>query len=61
MSAKRGFSLIATANTRDKGVNDMSAALKRRFNIVVLPTPADLEMEVEIVKKGWGRFRRIIG
>ena len=29
--AKRGFSLIATANTRDKGVNDMSAALKRRF------------------------------
>src|SRR6266436_1397911 len=37
--AKKGFSIIATANTRDKGVNDMSAALKRRFNIVVLPTP----------------------
>lgn len=37
--ARKGFSLIATANTRDKGVNDMSAALKRRFNIVVLPTP----------------------
>ncbi|MDR2485280.1 MAG: AAA family ATPase [Treponema sp.] len=51
VSAKRGFSIIATANTRDKGVNDMSAALKRRFNIVVLPTPADLETEVEIVKK----------
>src|SRR6266567_2334847 len=34
--AKKGFSIIATANTRDKGVNDMSAALKRRFNIVVL-------------------------
>ena len=31
--------MIATANTRDRGVNDMSAALKRRFNIVILPTP----------------------
>lgn len=51
VSAKRGFSIIATANTRDKGVNDMSAALKRRFNIVVLPTPSNIETEVEIVKK----------
>ncbi|AIQ12953.1 AAA family ATPase [Paenibacillus durus] len=49
--AKKGFSMIATANTRDKGVNEMSAALKRRFNIVVLTSPADLETEVEIVKK----------
>jgi len=49
--AVRGFSLIATANTRDRGVNDMSAALKRRFNIVVLPTPADLETEVDIVRR----------
>jgi MoxR-like ATPase len=49
--AKRGFSVIATANTRDKGVNDMSAALKRRFNIVVLPTPKTLESEIEIVAK----------
>jgi MoxR-like ATPase len=51
IQAHRGFSIIATANTRDRGVNDMSAALKRRFNIVVLPTPADLGTEVEIVKK----------
>lgn len=42
--------MIATANTRDKGVNEMSAALKRRFNIVVLPSPADLESEMEIVR-----------
>lgn len=49
--AKRGFSVIATANTRDKGVNDMSAALKRRFNIVVLPTPKTIESEIEIVSK----------
>jgi MoxR-like ATPase len=49
--AKRGFSIIATANTRDKGVNDMSAALKRRFNIIVLPTPKTIESEIEIVSK----------
>jgi MoxR-like ATPase len=49
--AQRGFSVIATANTRDRGVNDMSAALKRRFNIIVLPAPADLDTEVNIVSK----------
>jgi len=49
--AARGFSVIATANTRDRGVNDMSAALKRRFNIVVLPSPSDLETEIDIVQK----------
>lgn len=48
--AQKGFSVIATANTRDKGVNEMSAALKRRFNIVILPTPSDLNSEMEIVK-----------
>lgn len=48
--AKKGFSVIATANTRDKGVNEMSSALKRRFNIVVLPTPSDMDTEIEIVK-----------
>ncbi len=49
--AVKGFAVIATANTRDRGVNDMSAALKRRFNMVVLPTPNTLETEVEIVRK----------
>lgn len=51
MPAARGFSIIATANTRDRGVNEMSAALKRRFNIIVLPAPADIETEVDIVRK----------
>ena len=51
VAAQKGFSVIATANTRDRGVNDMSAALKRRFNIVVLPTPKTLEIEIEIVRK----------
>ena len=50
MPARKGFSVIATANTRDKGVNEMSAALKRRFNIVVLPAPESLEAEMEIVR-----------
>lgn len=50
VAAKKGFSVIATANTRDKGVNEMSAALKRRFNIVVLPAPDDLDSEMEIVR-----------
>ncbi|WP_088547214.1 AAA family ATPase [Paenibacillus aquistagni] len=51
INAAKGFSIIATANTRDRGVNEMSAALKRRFNIIVLPTPSDMETEVEIVRK----------
>jgi MoxR-like ATPase len=51
LPAKRGFNLIATANTRDRGVNDMSAALTRRFNKVVLPVPQDVDTEVAIVQK----------
>ncbi len=51
LAAKRGFNLIATANTRDRGVNDMSAALTRRFNKVELPVPRDVDTEVEIVRK----------
>jgi MoxR-like ATPase len=50
VAAKKGFSVIATANTRDKGVNEMSSALKRRFNIVVLPPPSDMDTEINIVK-----------
>lgn len=48
--AQRGFNLIATANNRDRGVNDMSSALKRRFNTVILPTPETVEEEVAIVE-----------
>jgi MoxR-like ATPase len=48
--AVRGFNLIATANNKDRGVNDMSSALKRRFNTVVLPTPESLDEEVSIVQ-----------
>jgi MoxR-like ATPase len=51
VQARRGFNVIATANNRDKGVNELSSALVRRFNIVVLPVPDSLEQEVEIVAK----------
>jgi MoxR-like ATPase len=51
VQAVRGFNLIATANDRDRGVNELSSALKRRFNTVVLPVPASLEEEVDIVSR----------
>ncbi|MCO6490567.1 MAG: AAA family ATPase [Phaeodactylibacter sp.] len=50
VQARQGFNIIATANNRDKGVNELSSALRRRFNTVVLPLPATLEEEVAIVK-----------
>jgi MoxR-like ATPase len=50
VQARKGFNVIATANTRDRGVNELSSALRRRFNTVVLPLPQDLEEEVHIVR-----------
>lgn len=49
IQARKGFNIIATANNRDKGVNDLSSAMRRRFNTVVLPLPDSLDEEVEIV------------
>jgi MoxR-like ATPase len=49
--ARPGFNVIATANNRDKGVNELSSALKRRFNVVVLPPPATIEEETAIVTR----------
>ena len=54
--ATRGFNVIATANDRDKGVNELSAALKRRFNVVVLPLPDDMDQEAAIVAKRVGEM-----
>lgn len=50
VQAIEGFNVIATANNRDKGVHELSAALKRRFNTVILPTPESVEVEVTIVQ-----------
>lgn len=51
VQAVKGFNVVATANNRDKGVNELSSALKRRFNTVVLPLPDTPEQEVEIVRQ----------
>jgi MoxR-like ATPase len=56
--ANRGFNVIATANNRDKGVNELSSALKRRFNVVVLPLPDDIKQEIEIVTKRVGEMAK---
>ncbi|NOQ64062.1 MAG: AAA domain-containing protein [Methyloprofundus sp.] len=49
--AKSGFNIIATANSRDQGVNDLSAALKRRFNYIYIPIIADKATEIRIIKE----------
>ncbi|WP_433354581.1 ATP-binding protein [Microtetraspora malaysiensis] len=51
VQAAKGFNVIATANDRDRGVNELSSALRRRFNTVVLPVPASAEEEVDIVSR----------
>ncbi len=47
--AKPGFNMIATANSRDRGVNELSTALKRRFNFVTIPIVTNRRAEREIV------------
>jgi MoxR-like ATPase len=51
VQATKGFNVIATANNRDKGVNELSGALKRRFNTVILPVPETMDEEIDIVKR----------
>jgi MoxR-like ATPase len=51
VQAVKGFNVIATANDRDRGVNELSSALRRRFNTVVLPVPADVNDEIDIVTR----------
>ncbi len=49
--AQPGFNIIATANSRDQGVNDLSAALKRRFNYLYIPIVANKQTEIKIIKE----------
>jgi MoxR-like ATPase len=51
VQATKGFNVIATANDRDRGVNDLSSALRRRFNTVVLPVPDTMDEEIDIVRR----------
>lgn len=60
IQAVRGFNIIATANNRDKGVNDLSSALKRRFNTVILPVPDSMEEEMDIVKRRVESFEKVM-
>ena len=48
--AQEGFNVIATANSKDKGVNELSSALKRRFNFVTIPIVTDQKTEKEIIE-----------
>lgn len=58
--AQKGFNIIATANNRDKGVNDLSSALKRRFNTVILPVPDSMEEEIDIVKRRVESYEKVM-
>ncbi len=49
--AAPGFNLIGTANLRDRGVHEMSSALKRRFNFETVHPIADPTHEREVVLK----------
>jgi len=54
--AKDGFNVIATANTRDLGVNEMSAALKRRFNFETVFPIGDFKVEMDLVRDETSRL-----
>lgn len=58
--AQKGFNIIATANNRDKGVNDLSSALKRRFNTVILPVPDNMEEEIDIVRRRVESYEKVM-
>jgi len=47
--AEKGFNLVATANLRDRGVHEMSSALKRRFNFETVRPLADKALELKLV------------
>jgi MoxR-like ATPase len=60
VQAVKGFNVIATANNRDKGVNELSSALKRRFNTVILPVPDSMDEEIDIVKRRVESFEKVM-
>lgn len=47
--ARPGFNVVGSANLRDRGVNEMSSALKRRFNFETVRPLRDLEEETRLV------------
>lgn len=59
--SRAGFNCIATANTRDRGVNEMSAALKRRFNFETVHPIAKIEVEKALVQRETDELLRRAG
>lgn len=54
--AQPGFNIIATANTKDRGVNDMSSALKRRLNFQTVKPISNLKLEMKIIESEASRL-----
>ena len=59
--ARQGFNVIGTANTRDKGVNEMSSALKRRFNFETVRPVGDVALEKQIILNEVGALAEAAG
>ncbi|MFD7022453.1 AAA family ATPase [Promicromonospora sukumoe] len=51
VAARPGFTVIATANLKDRGVHEMSAALKRRFSFETVAPVRDRAFEIELVQR----------
>ncbi len=56
LSARPGFNVVATANLRDRGVHEMSSALKRRFNFETVHPIAELQDELDLVRRESARL-----
>ena len=59
--ARPGFNVIGTANTRDKGVNEMSSALKRRFSFETVQPVGDVALEKRIILDEAGAMAQSAG
>lgn len=59
--AAEGFNIIGTANTRDKGVNEMSSALKRRFNFETVEPVKSVKLEAMIIREQCGQLMEASG
>jgi MoxR-like ATPase len=59
--AREGFSIVATANTRDRGVNEMSASLKRRFNFETVRPIDNLRQDLDLVRRETDRLLQRAG
>ena len=61
--AREGFNIIATANTRDRGVNEMSAALKRRFDFEtvfpIMDSPGSKSCRDDLLNKQIAKNRSV--